>query len=291
MTHSSPNTKPRVATADETAPGFDPFSGRLDTALQNVSKSARSAPDDRTPFGPPGQQRARDVEPVPDQPAPDKPRLTQPVGEGEHLVKQGECIASIAKDAGHFWETIWNDPDNRELREIRKNPNILLPADRVHVPALRPKSEPGQTLMRHRFVRKGEPSMIRVRVLRRDGQPRAQEPYELQIDAAKWEGVTDPDGWICVPMPGNARAGKLMVGVAGDQARYTLALGGVDPIDALTGIQQRLTNLGFAAGPCDGVFGPATRTALLRFQKHHGLSESGEPDEPTRAKLLEQHCS
>lgn len=46
-----------------------------------------------------------------------------------HLVKQGECLSSIAAQYRFAWEQLWNLPQNRELRLKRKNPNILFPGD------------------------------------------------------------------------------------------------------------------------------------------------------------------
>src|SRR5262245_4478555 len=104
-----------------------------------------------------------------------------PVGTGEHVVRDGECISSIAKDSGHFWHTIWEDAGNALLRETRKQPNVLLPGDRVMMPPIRLRHEPGQSEMRHRFVRRGEPAHFAVRVLEQD-KPRANEPFSLVVD-------------------------------------------------------------------------------------------------------------
>lgn len=40
-------------------------------------------------------------------------------------------------------------------------------------------------------------------------------------------------------------------------------------------LQSRLAQLGFYAGPLDGVFGPKTTSALVAFQKRHGLTADG----------------
>ena len=43
-----------------------------------------------------------------------------------YTVKQGDCISSIADQMGFFWDTVWNDPNNEQLRNRRKNPNAHL---------------------------------------------------------------------------------------------------------------------------------------------------------------------
>ena len=220
-----------------------------------------------------------------------QPPETPTVGQGDYVVKSGDCISSIAKDSGHFWETIWNDAANAELHEVRGEPNLLLPGDRVTIPPLRPKQEPGETELRHRFVRRGEPAALRM-TLRSGGQPRANEPWTLEVDGRQFSGVTDPEGKLDVPIPGNARRAKLTVGRAGEnQDVFNLALGQLDPVAALTGVQARLKNLGYAPGAADGVLGPKTRAALQRFQAEQNLPATGQPDDQTRERLKNVHGS
>src|SRR5262245_11154047 len=206
--------------SNEVSP-FDSLAGRLDRELISTTASARGGPIQTAP----------------------PPPSAGPVGSGEHVVKQGECITSIAKDTGHFWETIWNDAANADLRTARVDPNVLLPNDRVHVPPLRAKWEPGQTEMRHRFRRRGEPAMLRL-VLQMDDVPLANKPYVLEIEGQKFEGVTDPEGKLERAIPNNARRGELLVGER-QQWKFTLDLGHIDPVENLAGVQKRLTNLGF----------------------------------------------
>ena len=53
-------------------------------------------------------------------------------------------------------------------------------------------------------------------------------------------------------------------------------------------IQLKLLNSGFSPGAIDGVFGSGTKDALLRFQRHYGLAETGVADSATVAKLSVQ---
>jgi hypothetical protein len=218
------------------------------------------------------------------------PESAGPVGSGEHRVKQGECISSIAENAGHFWETIWNDAANAELRQARQDPNVLLPEDRVHVPALREKWEPRQTELRHRFRRRGWPEVLRFRVLR-DDEPRGNQPYTLVVDGRETTGITDANGNLSQPIEPNARRAVLHVGTEPDVDRYEFTLGAIDPIDALSGVQGRLKNLGFDCGPIDGVWGPRSEAALRQYQIKRGLESTGRPDDPTRQKLKEDYGS
>jgi TPR repeat protein len=49
--------------------------------------------------------------------------------------------------------------------------------------------------------------------------------------------------------------------------------------------QDRLTALGFAPGPVDGVLGPRMRTALQQFQRSQRLPVTGELDDATERAL------
>ena len=57
----------------------------------------------------------------------------------------------------------------------------------------------------------------------------------------------------------------------------------------LSGIQARLNNLGYTAGPNDGRYGRNTRAALALFQLDEDLDPSGLPDEETLARLEQRH--
>ena len=206
----------------------------------------------------------------------------------EHEVQQGECMESIAEKHGFFWETLWNHSENAELKDLRQDPNVLLPGDVVQIPEKTEKEEDCATGELHRFLRKGVPAVLRLRLLR-GGAPRAGVPFVLEVDGQSYSGTTDDEGRLEHSIPPNAMEGKLIVGEGEEQEEYPLELGAVDPIDEMTGVQARLNNLGYACGEVDGTLNDTTREALEKFQSKHGLEVTGEADDQTRAKLQVEH--
>jgi hypothetical protein len=209
-----------------------------------------------------------------------------PVGDGNYVVERGDCMSSIALEHGHFWKKLWNHANNADLKQTRKNPNVLLEGDQVFIPELEAKEESCATEKSHKFVRKGEPSKIKL-VLYSGGEPRKEQDYVLQIEGKFKRGKTGSDGSVEFTIPGNARSGKITVGP--DKEEFELELGSVDPIEELSGVQARLNNLGYDCGGADGEMTPQTTESIRRFQKDKVLKVTGEVDDQTRAKIKEVH--
>jgi len=204
--------------------------------------------------------------------------------------RQGDSIPSLAYENGHFWETVWNDGGNSELRQKRPSPNQLAPGDKVAIPDLRPKQESGATEQKHRFVRRGVPSKLRIQ-LKTLGEPRKNEKYLLELDGELIEGTTDGEGKIEHEISPDSKGGRLMLNEGAEE--IPVKIGHLDPVDVATGTAQRLANLGFpvnaplhAAG---GALQVATGAAVEAFQEANGLNVTGEADQPTRDKLEELH--
>ena len=205
-----------------------------------------------------------------------------------HEVVQGECISSIAGQAGFLWETIWNHPANAQLKSGRKDPNILMPGDMVFVPRKTKKVVACATDRRHRFVRKGSGCVLRLQVLEND-EVQSNVAYILVVDGMTFTGTTDEEGKLEHPIPSGAKSAKL---IAGPQNReYVLGLGELDPITEVTGIQCRLRNLDYYDEDVDGELNEATKRALEMFQTHESLTVTGEPDTATRERLRDVHGS
>lgn len=71
---------------------------------------------------------------------------------------------------------------------------------------------------------------------------------------------------------------KVAFGYAVPSSRAT-SISIVNP--TVKGLQQQLNARGYDAGKADGIMGPRTREALLRFQRENGIPQSGKPDPVT----------
>ncbi len=224
-----------------------------------------------------------------------------------HVVRQGECIHSIAHAYGHRWQKVWNDSANTSLRETREGPRTLLPGDHLAIPPRVIKTEELPTHDVHKFRIHTIPVYLNLRLLDEDQQPRSGEPYVIEFSNGEIrDGTLDADGRLSEPIDPRWTRATLFVGYEpeesdggddsaddemdeyGDEDLYDvieLELGGLDPIETPTGVQARLLALGYPPGRVDGDLGVYSEAALRRFQVDHGLKETGAADDDTRARL------
>lgn len=214
----------------------------------------------------------------------------EPVGQGERIVQPGDCVSSIAKATGHFWETLWNLPANAELKDVRRDPHVLFPGDRLTVPPITPKLEPGETEIRHRFRRRGEPGVLRL-VVKDSDEPLANKPYVLQFEDREAHGFTDAMGQITEPLRPDARRATLIVGEGSETHEFELNLGHIHPIESISGVQARLENLGYDVGGVSGKMSDKTSAAIERFCGENAIEPPprGQIGSAVREKLKEVH--
>jgi N-acetylmuramoyl-L-alanine amidase len=206
-----------------------------------------------------------------------------------YKVKQGDCLSSIAFSFGLAWRTIWNHENNAALRDLRKDPNVLLPGDLLYIPDKDAAAIARATGARHRFRRKDVPAKLKLRLLA-DGKPRAGQSYSLYISGLPIiHGAFDGDGCLEHPIPPDAKWAELRL--SGKNNVFHLLLGKLDPISTVTGVQARLNALGYNAGDVDGDTGDALAAALRSFQLDNNLDPSGKIDQPTRDKLTSLYGS
>jgi N-acetylmuramoyl-L-alanine amidase len=205
----------------------------------------------------------------------------------EHVVQKGECLSLIAWSYGFTkWETVYEAPENEDFRTLRPNPNVIYPGDVLIIPDLDGRDESCPTEKRHRFRVAGSKWMLRIRMLDERGKPLTDRPYRLTIPGRpKIEAKTDSDGLLKTEVPADAKSATLFF--MGQKTQLTLA--GLDPVTRVTGVQQRLNNLGFWCGPVDGIVGPLTRRATHAFQIYAGIEADGIIGDQTRKALLDVH--
>lgn len=217
----------------------------------------------------------------------------QPTGQGEHVVAEGDSLISIATAAGHLPDTLWNDAGNADLKTARGDGEVLLPGDRVTVIERREHTEARATGARHVFKRVAVPCKVTILCEDEEGSPFAGKKYELRIDGQTHEGTTDDTGKIECDVAPNAVRGELKVWLnePGLPEIWTreLRLGALHPKNDVIGVQQRLANLGYYAGPLDGKIDERLLSALGTFLTGQGLTPSGELDDDAVAKLVEVH--
>jgi hypothetical protein len=218
----------------------------------------------------------------------------QPAGEGEFVVAAGDSFSSIAAASGHLGKTLWEDPANAGLKAARGDPELLLPGDRVTVLPLRPKRASCTTGKRHVFRLLGVPVKVTLVLQDEDGEAFAGKRYELIVEGKVTAGTSDDEGKIECAINPAARHGTLKVWLAepGLPAEWTheISLGALYPIEHLTGVQQRLANLGLYVGEPDGAMSPATAAAIKAFQAGQKLELTGAADDATRSQLKKIHC-
>ncbi len=213
-----------------------------------------------------------------------------------HFVSQGECITTIACKYGFTPETIYNHSNNAGLKRERPNPHVLFPGDQIFIPDVRVEKTSGATGRVHRFVLKqGAVKRLRVAIEDAEGKRLSNCSFELQLGSHVERGKTTANGMIEKDVPVDLNEATLKVEI--EQTKYTwnLQIGYLNPAanapdQGVSGIQARLQNLGFYAGPIDGILGPKTEEAVKSFQQMNPpLKVDGLCEGTTLAKLVTLH--
>jgi len=209
-----------------------------------------------------------------------------------HIVAQGEHLSKIAKRHGFSdYRTIWNHPQNADVREKRQNPNVLFPGDVLFIPDKELRIEARATDERHRFVVKRTALKLRLVVEDLYETPVRNAPCELVIEGEVTRHITDGTGLVEQEILPDAHDGWLVLRGEETPFRDTLIpmkIGDLDPEDTTSGQLARLNNLGYLPG--DGTDPDAFRSAVEEFQcDHPPLKVDGTCGKKTQEQLKKVH--
>jgi len=227
-----------------------------------------------------------------------------------HDIAQGDYVSKIARIYGFAsHHTIWDAPENKELKEKRKNPNILYPGDQLFIPDKETREESRSTDKRHRFELDGEKHMLRIALKDLKNHPVQKSQCTLCVETDSHEFVTGWDGIIEqeITSPEQVKHGMLLGHVMTDAVLLIatpirLRIGELHPVTKVSGQVARLNNLGYDAWEVpEKPFSepeaykvsrsPRFRSAVEEFQcDFMGPTEvDGECGEKTQAKLAKIH--
>lgn len=210
-----------------------------------------------------------------------------------HVVKSGECLSTIAAQYGFADHgSIYNHPANAALRTKRPNPHVLHPGDEVVIPERTAKVVVCATGASHRFMLRRPTKKLKLKFMDEEGQPLAYTPYVLSYDREWIEDLTNADGELDRDVPLSLGAATVDI----DARRYQISIGGLNPLgdtddDGLSGLQQRLRNLGIAPKSDSSEMNEQSHHAIAMFQLNHDLPVTGHLDEGTRIQLERAHGS
>jgi putative peptidoglycan binding protein/LysM domain-containing protein len=237
-----------------------------------------------------------------------------------YTVKQGDYLSKIAKQNGFpDFHTIWDHPNNAQLKQTRENPNVLFVGDQLFIPDKEQKQESGSTDKRHTFVVKRQTLKLRLVLEDIYEKPIANAQCALLVEDKVFHLTADGKGKVEHEIPGDAEKGFLVI--TSDQTPFQntpipVKIGHLDPVDKISGQIARLNNLGYftgdltqaegasASGADDGERAGDTnetsgtggsgkddqfRSAVEEFQCDHGLTVDGICGPLTQAKLKQLH--
>jgi hypothetical protein len=216
-----------------------------------------------------------------------------------YVVKPGDHLTAIAERHGFAnHDTIWNHPDNAELKQKRRNPELLAPGDQLEIPDRKDKVVTVTANMQHRFVVRTDKLELRLRIRDIASKPMAGAACEVSTISGKRQLTTNADGQIIVPIERSERRVTLTMV---DQV-YEIGIGELDPIDTEYGWQTRLVNLGYLESVLSGSSDPDARgdegavvrqlelrAAIEEFQCDAALQVTGEMDQTTQTRLVQVH--
>ena len=205
-----------------------------------------------------------------------------------HTVQQGEHLTRIARQYGFLsYETIWNHPDNADLKQLRNTPNVLAPGDVLQIPDKQVRTESRATGSSHTFKVPARQLKLRIVVTDLHLRPLANTDCDFELEGQKKKVTTNGSGLIEETIPATAEIGDL--GVADLAFDSQFKVGHLDPVDGESGQVGRLANLGYYRGSLNKIDEDELRSAIEEFQCDQKLKVTGICGPETQDKLKAVH--
>jgi N-acetylmuramoyl-L-alanine amidase len=209
-----------------------------------------------------------------------------------YVVKPGDYLSKIAKEYGFAdWKTLWNHPQNAELKKKRQNPNVLYPGDKLVIPEKKERQESGATEQHHKFVAKHKTLKLRLVLKDLNFKPLANKKCVLHVDGQEFEITSQANGLVEHEIKPTAERARLLV--EDDKSPITvevpIEIGKLHPVDEVSGQKARLNNLGYFAGPLEEGDEALFTSAVEEFQCDNKLTVDGKCGPKTQAKLNDIH--
>jgi hypothetical protein len=212
---------------------------------------------------------------------------------GNYTVQQGDHLSKIAKSFGFSdYHTIWDHPNNADLKQKRQNPNVLFPGDSLFVPDRELREESRSTDKKHLFKKKTPDLKLRITLEDQFEKPIANAPCVLTLGSTSSSVTTDGKGLIEHDIPPDVHDAILVIQdpqTPFDNTQLNIKIGDLDPVTEVSGQIGRLNNLGYFAGDVNQPDQTAFESAVEEFQCDNHLSVDGVCGPNTQAKLKQVH--
>jgi hypothetical protein len=197
-----------------------------------------------------------------------------------YVIKQGDYLALIAYRRGFDADTVWNDPSNDTLRGQRSDPNLLFPGDVLYVPdppVAQPQGTSLQTGASNSFTSCAPTVQVNLKFVDASLASQAVTIPELPDMSGLTTGA---DGTLALTLPITLQT--FSVAFPNDGPTFSCQVGDMNPLDTVSGIAQRLQNLGYLNpnGDYDSDDLDAIRAALLLFQANQPGAEAPPGSDP-----------
>lgn len=235
-----------------------------------------------------------------------------------YVIKQGDYLFKIAHEQNFDAMKVWQAPENADLRKRRPNPNILLPGDVLYIPDAKTREPQTFALTpntTNTFTSSAPSVAIIVKLIGTNSTTYSSRAYTVKELPALTDLQTDGSGTATFQAPVTLDIATLSFTDTAESFSFTIAA--LNPIDSLSGMFQRLQNLGYIgdrlgysdddraaaialvragllalkAQPTDGSDPPSASNPLPAGGDNGGLSDDGILDSATQDSLLQAYGS